>query len=687
VTLASVLIRPNEPVNAGRSRSRLDAGDLPIVELAGLAEREARRPNPIYGAHRWFARRLGTAMRALLVASATESDSDFWAAFDGEADLRGVRVADPFMGGGTSLVEALRLGASVDGNDIDPVACAVSSFQLEAAGMPDLKSGLDDLKETVGALIRPLHTIRGPSGEAREVVHWFWVQVVACGSCGVETEAHPHFRLAVDVDSDSQTVFCRSCHAIQELPKSAVEFACKECVTRTVIAAAPVARGKFTCPECGVAERLIDVAKRTSAPPTWRLFASESVPAGASVRQSTLAHRLFLPVTPEDLALYSRAQAQLLGRTGDGGMIRSLPNDELPDGLRTDDRLRRYGYSRNTDLFNDRQLLHLSLLAEALSSRSAPERRALGMAFSDHLTTNCMLTGYAFGWRRLSPLFAIRGYRHMVRPVEVNPWLDGIGRGTYPNAVRQVQRAIDEARSPRTLSRAGAFTALPSRPAAESRVRCADARNLGHIPNGSVDLVLTDPPYLDNVAYSELADFYRPWLRLSGLLPASRGTDGTLAVHGRGADAQERFEAGLRKVMTEIERVLAPEGRVTFTFRHESEGAYRSLAAAIGAAGLTAVTVFPMKGDGSFGLHSHDGSTTWDAVFVLARGLRPSGDADRDRRDAQRHVASWLSKLRVENLVLGAADEAAFRRAAMAAASLGAFIEPRAAAEKSPVWG
>lgn len=674
-------------MKARLSRSRLDSGDLPIAALAALAEREARHPNPIYGAHRWFARRLGTAMRALLVASATETDSDFWAAFDGEADLRGVRVADPFMGGGTSLVEALRLGASVDGNDIDPVACAVSSFQLEAAQMPDLKSGLDDLKASVGSLVRPLHTIRGPSGEAREVVHWFWVQVVACASCGVEAEAQPHFRLAVDTDAGHQTVFCRSCHAIEDLPKAAGEFDCRRCATRTVIAAAPVARGKFTCPGCGATERLIDVAKRTGAPPTWRLFASESIPAGASVRQSTLAHRVFLPVTAEDLALYAQAQAQLLDRTGDGGAIRGLPNDELPDGARTDDRLRRYGYDRATDLFNDRQLLHLSLLAEALSSRSAPERRTLGMAFSDHLTTNCMLTGYAFGWRRLSPLFAIRGYRHMVRPVEVNPWLDGIGRGTYPNAVRQVQRAIDEARAPRTLSRTGAFTALPSRPAAAPRVRCADARNLGHIPDGSVDLVLTDPPYLDNVAYSELADFYRPWLRLAGLLPEPVGTGGTLAVHGRGAEAQDRFEAGLRHVMTEIERVLALGGRVTFTFRHESEGAYRSLAAAIGAAGLTAVTVFPMKGDGSFGLHYHDGSTTWDAVFVLARGLRPNGDADRDRRDAQRHVTAWMSKLRAENLILGAADEAAFGRAAMAAASLGAFSQTHSASEEAQVLG
>ena len=59
-----------------------------------------------------------------------------------------------------------------------------------------------------------------------------------------------------------------------------------------------------------------------------------------------------------------------------------------------------------------------------------------------------MLTYYAFGWRRIAPLFTIRAFRHVSRPVEINPWLDGTGRGTFPNAVRQVQRAIDFARAP-----------------------------------------------------------------------------------------------------------------------------------------------------------------------------------------------------------------------------------------------
>ena len=86
-------------------------------------------------------------------------------------------------------------------------------------------------------------------------------------------------------------------------------------------------------------------------------------------------------------------------------------------------------------------------------------RRALAMAFSDHLTTNCMMTAYAGSWRRLTPLFSIRAFRHIPRPVELNPWCDGTGRGTYPNAVRKLMRAAEFARLPK---RANQVRGLPT---------------------------------------------------------------------------------------------------------------------------------------------------------------------------------------------------------------------------------
>ncbi len=83
----------------GRS-SLLDAGLLPVEDLAVLASREGRRPRPIYGAHRWFARRFGSAFRTLLTAAALPEGADFWTTYyEGTDYWHGKIVLDPFVGG------------------------------------------------------------------------------------------------------------------------------------------------------------------------------------------------------------------------------------------------------------------------------------------------------------------------------------------------------------------------------------------------------------------------------------------------------------------------------------------------------------------------------------------------------------------------------------------------------------
>ena len=106
------------------ARTLLEAGEIPIEQLAELALREGQRTNPLYRVHRWFARRLGSQFRAILtgLALGVEDADRFWEAYLADIPLRGALVLDPFVGGGTSLVEARRCQARVIGYDIDPVA-------------------------------------------------------------------------------------------------------------------------------------------------------------------------------------------------------------------------------------------------------------------------------------------------------------------------------------------------------------------------------------------------------------------------------------------------------------------------------------------------------------------------------------------------------------------------------------
>lgn len=107
--------------------------------------------------------------RSLLIGVTSAPGADFESLYYGAADLQGLTVLDPFVGGGTSVFETFRLGANVHGCDVDPVACAVSQLELDAAEMPDLQPALEQLKSRVGQKVLEFHR----SGDEL-VLHHFW---------------------------------------------------------------------------------------------------------------------------------------------------------------------------------------------------------------------------------------------------------------------------------------------------------------------------------------------------------------------------------------------------------------------------------------------------------------------------------------------------------------------------------
>lgn len=638
-------------------RTRLDAGDLPLLELAQLGRREAQRPRAIYTAHRWFARRFGTAMRALLVASVTTPDDDFWSAFNGDADLTGTSVADLFVGGGTILYEAHRLGATTYGADIDPVACAVTQFELGADSRPDPLNILEQVLEA-GAEQRALYKTKGPNGDEREAVHIFWVQEVSCARCEHTFDAHPDHLIARNGDNGNW-VFCASCGDVHVARTDATALHC-HCGHTTDVSSGPLNRGNVTCPECGHRESLINHARRTGEQPRFRIFAIESITADADrPKMVRTKDRIIHPATAEDRANYDAATSALQS-TGS-----TLPERKIPRTGRSDNRLTAYNYRQYTDLFNDRQQLHLARLLRIIAELPAEHHHAYALAMSNHLLANNKLCRYTATYRQVTPLFTLRAFVHTARPVELNPWLTSIGRGTFPNSVRKVSKAIAYAKNPTEYTRTGFAPIANRQPGVAFDVRNTDSSRLPHIADASVELVVTDPPYLDNIDYSELADFFVPWLAATNLVTDTGAPpSASLAAKGRSESDASAFSDGLARCFTEGARILRPHGRFVFTFQHRSELAWNALGTAIRRAGLHVVTVFPMSGDSDTSLHRHAGSSTWDAVFVLRH--RNDDDSVKSNFDAEAHVERWVQALR-----LPVADSANLERAVRTAVACG----------------
>jgi putative DNA methylase len=335
--------------------SLIEDGELPLIELAAFALREGRRPRAIYTAHKWFARRLGTIFRALLVGTVSSPDENFWQRYYGAANLRGLTVLDPFVGGGTSVVEAGRLGASTVAIDVDPIACAVTNLELMAAQLPDLKDALAGLQSTVGESLRPYHTFTTPDGVDYQVLHHFWVQVVTCVACGTTFDAHPNFQLAHD--AERQWVFCAHCGQIEVRKPSHKTFSCHTCGQQTTIMAGRVNYGKATCPSCGYREPLIEVGRRAGTTPRWRQFAVEVLTQPDGGRAVPMEHRLFFTADDGTLARFAAASAACQCRRKTHPA--TFPDMGISGDDRFDSRLIDYGYRQWTDLFNPRQLLHL----------------------------------------------------------------------------------------------------------------------------------------------------------------------------------------------------------------------------------------------------------------------------------------------------------------------------------------
>ncbi|ACS40562.1 adenine-specific DNA methylase [Methylorubrum extorquens] len=651
-------------------RSLLDAGTLPVEDIAILARREGVRPRDAYQSHKWFARRLAATARSLLVAATTPAGGSFWEGYYRDADCTGLKVLDPFMGGGVMLLEASRLGADVHGTDVEPVAAAISDFQGRLSTLPDLQDALDGLHSSVGRSLEPLYRAEHDGAPGR-LLHAFWVQVVDCAGCGHRFDAHPSHRIAWNDAAGTQDVVCRDCGEIHGVGIARKSVRCG-CGSRTDPRKGTVTYGKACCPACGYVERLIDVAPRTGQTPEFRLFAVETIP-DVPERSFPVRDRRLRRATAADLAAFEAARARLAAEVAADPAF--LVAGAIPSAGRFDDRLLRYGYVGYHELFNARQSLHLGLLARALDGIDGAVGEALRIAFSDHVATNNVLCGYAGGWRRLSPLFAIRAYRHINRPVELNPWLGRNGRGTFPNAVRSVARAAKSLRNGVEPRSSGAAVPVPERTRGAWDIRCGDAADLSHIPEGSIDLVLTDPPYFDYIAYSELGHFFVPWMVRLGLLDRahlSAFPAGQLATSLGHEDAVGIFERALTVRLREVARVCRPGARIVFTYQSLDGRGWRALAGALGAVGMRPLHAWPMYGDGGSGPHKHANSISWDCVVhcEVHGASRIPDYGDRSIEAGASFAESWRAKLEASGHVLTAGDVANFGHAGALVASL-----------------
>lgn len=636
--------------------------DFPSVVLSQLGEHESWRKEvhrPATSTHKWWAKRLGSVFRGILTAAVTEDAAAALAAYGSRTRLDGLTVLDPFAGSGTTVVEALKLGARTVGWDINPVATLVQRQAVQRWDTSALQHSYKLVEESCRAEIDRVHRTEG--GET--VLYYFWVAVASCPGCGADTRlfsTHVFSRNAYPKRVPAAQIVCPSCLDVIPGRYDFDEVTCRN--GHSVTRQGAVSRSTMTCPAGHVSKVIEALAGQR---PRHEMYAKLVLGLGGQKR--------YEPVTGFDRSLY--AECSELLRQREPSLV--LPSTALDDGENTRQAIR-WGFTEWRQFFNDRQLYSLGLLAASIRDLDAgpAEREALAALFSGMLEFNNMFCSFkGEGTGAVRHMFSHHILKPERTPLEAHPWGTPASSGSFSTLFQsrllraqsykqaptdqvlkddQVERVAGLS-APTEAAVAGSWPAASQSPGA-AYLRTGDASDTD-LPDESVDLVITDPPYMDNVHYSELADIFHSWLRELRpfeCYPCKQET--TRSLSEVQSASPDEFEAAITRVWKECARVLKPGGLVAFTFHQARLSGWVALVRALAAAGLVVTAVQPVKGEMSTSVTKNGlEPSNLDAIVVCRRGGAVESPLT-GPETAARIGESRLTELRSAGVDVGAGD-------------------------------
>jgi putative DNA methylase len=348
--------------------------DIAFVAELALREKQIQQNyRPIIAVHKWFARRPGTLFRSLMLAEF--GDGGLKEIYYRGNSFPGVTIADPFMGGGTPLLEANRLGCDVLGFDINPMAAWIVREEIEHLDLDAYRDRAAVLRTALTSEVGEFYTTDCSlyGDKAVPVKYFLWVKCRLCEHCGAKVDLFPGYLLADDSRHPQHVLVCGACGELNETSKPESPGTCSAC-NEPLCVAGPAKRGRCACRECGHMNRYPDPA---AGKPQHRLFALEYY---NPKRKEKHRGRFFKKADSKDIAKVEEASARWK-RT----RARFVPDVLIPPGDETN-RLHRWGYSFYRELFNDRQLLGLEQSCRLIAGQKDERvRHALATNLSDLL--------------------------------------------------------------------------------------------------------------------------------------------------------------------------------------------------------------------------------------------------------------------------------------------------------------
>ena len=610
-----------------------DRFDIPFVAQLALREKQVQQAyRPIIGVHKWFARRPGTLFRGLLLAEYGEAPVR--QSFTRSNRFENLRIADPFMGGGTPLIEANRLGCSVLGFDINPMSYWIVRQAIEHLDLRAYQAAADRLVAMLRREVGHLYQTRCMCGRLADAKYFLWVKQQVCPECATTFDLWPGYRLAKNARHPAHVVVCSRCGTLNERGDVQLLGECDACDARLVLEG-NARRGKAHCSSCGCQSQY---PIGDDGPPGHALRALEY---HCACCRPGHRGRFFKRPDSEDLARSREAANRLAGMR-----CRFVPGDEIPVGDETN-RLHRWGYRRYRELFSERQVLGLEIAARWIASMEDERvRHALATNLSDLLRYQNLLCRYDTMALKSLDIFSVHGFPISLIQCESNMLgIPGrgkvnIGSGGWSNIIAKFVKAKEYCDKPFETVRSGRAKRVIHTPGEwigdrlndtierEVVLLAADSAQAELDPE-SLDGVFTDPPYFGMVQYAELMDFCYVWLRRlvgDGLpafqAPTTRNSNELTGnrTAGRGL---EHFSEGISRVFQAMARALRNGRPLVFTYHHNQLTAYSAIGIAILDAGLPCTATLPCPAEMGGSIHiANTGSSILDSVFVCRKGTK-----------------------------------------------------------------
>ncbi len=568
------------------------------------------RPNTYL--HKWWGRRCGSTFRLILKGlAAGDAETDFYA----PGGLEGKVILDPMMGGGTTAHETIRLGGSFIGVDIDPIPVLQARATLTPVPLDDLQKQFSRLLAAVRHDLDPLFETACPAC-ASAVPFWHMLyglrQQCGCGEVWLVD--------SLDLRQETDGTMLRFCELCGEVKREGQHDCVQRPYRRRI-----VDRHAAACDACG--QPVEDIADL----PYYQRYAPVAV-AGHCPE-----HHLFYKSL--DLADWERWQAVEAERETvrfDREAFRVVAGDKSAQLIRR-------GIDSYLDLFTTRQLLVMERAIQQLPDDDELVRLNLALLLSTSLEFNSLLCGFKGTKKRRSGAvrhtFSHHAYSFPYTALENNPIYRRRSSGTLAKLFAgRVVRGKQWAAAPRErLLQPGPAAFVEIQGECDQGREVSSQADLGRherhfllhqgtatdlpLLDNSVDAVVTDPPYFDSIQYSDLAAYFRVWLR--DMLPAAADwqyDQGGSAVGTRQDSDSQRYRHLMTGIFRECHRVLRNDcGRLIFTFHHWRAEAWAALASSLLDAGFVLVNRYVVHSEHPVSVHvANMRALTHDAILVLA---------------------------------------------------------------------